>query len=109
MNAISPRDAAAWLGTESGLTSKQIGRALGTGPRTAASWAAGSQVPPFRVARLLELHTLISGLEADSPEGRRRLLLSSGQGRSLFQAFVDGTPRGQQIHFPIPVLERLGI
>lgn len=109
MNAISPRDAAAWLGTESGLTSKQIGRALGTGLRAVTSWAAGTQVPPSLAPRLLELHALVSGLEATTPEGRRQLLLSSNQGRSLFQTFVDGTPRGQQIQFTIPVLERLGI
>lgn len=107
--ALGTAKAARQLISDSGLTANQIGRLLGGLGRAVHHWAAGSTPSPRIAARLLELHRLVFSLEADTPEGRRALMLDSSRNPSLFLQFQNETGRPQQIQFPVPVLERLGV
>ena len=99
---------ATWLLDESGLTVSQVGRAVGVSARTVHHWTAGAEPSGSAAERLLALRQLVEGLDAQTPAGRRAALLDSSAGASLFSLFLAGTPRAQQVHFPVPVAERLG-
>lgn len=105
----TPSESAAGLLAESGLTANQLGRLTGVAGRTFQYWASGSTPSSGDAKRLAELHDLVAGLPAATPPQRRALLLDSANGQSLFHRFYAATPRAQQIQFPVPLLERLGI
>lgn len=105
---IDPVKAARQLVRESGLTAAQIGRLTGVTGRAVANWAAGSTPSPRRTDRIRALHELVFSLDASDPTERRRLMLTSVQGPSLFWQFQDETVRPQRIQYPVPVMERLG-
>lgn len=100
---------ATWLLAEAGLTMNQLGRCLGVVGRTVHSWAHGTTPSPRDAERLSELHQLVRGLPAETPEGRRALMLASSNGASLLHRFTAGTPRAQRIQFSIPLIERFGL
>lgn len=107
--ALSTATAAKQLLSGSGLTANQIGRLMGGLGRAVHHWASGSTPSPRMAGRLLDLHRLVFSLDADTPEGRRAIMLDSSRHPSLFLQFQNETGRPQQIQFPVPVLERLGV
>lgn len=98
-----------WLLTESGLTASQVGRAVGVSARTVHHWRTGAEPSPAASERLKALQRLVEGLDVTTPAGRRAELLDSSAGASLFAVFRADVPHAQQIHFPVPVIERLGL
>lgn len=100
---------AAWLLAESGLGTSQLARAAGVSVRTFQSWSEGSLVPRPNWDRLTALHELVSALPEETPEGRRRVLLSGQTGRSLFQQFLDNQPRATLIHPALTGRQQLGL
>lgn len=97
------------LKEKSGLTAEQLGRLMGVSRRSIHNWAAGASISATREERVRQLGLLVFGLPADTPEERRALLLDSSTGASLFRQFADADTLHQQIQFPIPVDERLGL
>lgn len=97
------------LKVESGLTADQLGRLLGVSKRSIHNWAAGTTIAPAHEARLRELEMLVFSLSADSPEERRKILLDSSNGPSIFKQFAAKADAPQKIKFGVPVEERLGL
>lgn len=99
----------ATLKVESGLTADQLGRLLGVSRRSIHNWAAGTAIAPAHEERLRELEMLVFSLSADSPEERRKILLDSSNGPSIFKQFAAKAEAPQKIKFDVPVEERLGL
>jgi hypothetical protein len=97
------------LKAESGLTADQLGRLLGVSRRSIHNWAAGTVIAPAHEERLRDLERLVFSLPAHSPEERRRLLLESSNGPSIFRQFAAKADAPQRIKFGVPVEERLGL
>lgn len=92
----------------SGLTANQVARCFNTIPRTLHSWITNG-VPERYETLVNNVYTVISELPATTPEERRRLLLDSSQGKSLYRDLCDQAPRNQRIQYPLPVTQLLGI
>lgn len=92
----------------SGLTANQVARCFNTSPRTLYSWIANG-IPARYEALVNNVYTMVSRLPVDTPEARRRLLLDSSQGKSLYYELCDQAPRNQRIQYPLPVTQLLGI
>lgn len=97
------------LKVESGLTADQLGRLLGVSRRSIHNWAAGTAIAPVHEERLRDLELLVFSLSADSPEERRKMLLDSSNGPSIFKQFASRSDAPQRIKFGVPVEERLGL
>ena len=98
----------AWLIAESGLSVSQVARAIGFTPRAVHGWASELMQPPREAAqRLRAFQELVSGLGLATPGARRAAMLDSSAGPSPFAQFLAGAPDLAQIHFPVPVAERL--
>lgn len=97
------------LKVESGLTADQLGRLMGVSRRSIHNWAAGTAIAPVHEERLRELEMLVFSLSAGSPEERRKILLDSSNGPSLFKQFAAKADAPQRIKFGVPVEERLGL
>lgn len=97
------------LKTASGLTTDQLGRLLGVSRRSIHNWAAGTAIAPAHEERLRDLELLVFSLPADSPDERRKLLLDSSNGPSMFKQFAAKADAPQRIRFDVPVEERLGL
>lgn len=78
----------------SGLTIDQIGRIFGVSRRSVHNWMRGRRMSPPNEERLAELLAQVRDLPSDTPEGRRRILLSSKNGRSLLNHWVLSAPQG---------------
>lgn len=100
--------AARQLLTESGLTAAQLGRLTGVTGRAIHHWASGSAPNARQLGRLRSLHWLVFSLNAQTPEGRRALMLDSSAGPSRFQVFREASGHNQRIQYSIPVIERTG-
>jgi len=112
---MTERNAVKELVEMSGLSRNQISRALGTSERNVSSWILDGG--PFmrstpaaditaRAEELIERFSTIPG----SSEDRRRGLLSSRNGPSIFHQAVDEIPEGEILHVrPFSVSEMLGI
>lgn len=107
--AADPSAIVANLKVESGLTADQLGRLLGVSRRSIHNWVAGTAIAPAHEERLRELELLVFSLSADSPEERRKLLLDSSNGPSIFKQFAAKVDAPQKIRFGVPVEERLGL
>jgi|GEM_PF-5212283 len=94
------------LKDDSGLTADQVGKMLGVTRRSVHNWAAGATIAPKHEARLKQLHELVFGLTAATPDERRELLLDSADGPSLYRQFSEGTNRAIRVEYPVPVNER---
>lgn len=81
----------------SGLTIDQIGRIFGVSRRSVHNWMKGSRMSSPNEERLAELLAQVRDLPSDTPEGRRRILLSSKNGRSLLNQWVLSAPQGEVI------------
>ena len=92
--------------TDSGLTTNQVGRALGFNLRRAL---AGGDIPAADVARKRAFRELVDSLTASTPQARASVLLDSSRGQSLFSEFASAAPTMQRISFGVPVEERLGL
>ena len=97
------------LKNDSGLTIDQIGRALGVSKRSVYNWSKGATVSPLKEARIRDLNNLVFSLDADSPSERRRLLLNSSHGPSIYKKFLDSGKKNQQIQYSVPVREIFGL
>lgn len=97
------------LKNDSGLTINQIGRALGVSKRSVYNWSKGATVSPLKESRIRDLNNLVFSLDADSPSERRRLLLNSSRGSSIYKKFLDSGKQNQQIQYSIPVREIFGL
>ena len=95
--------------TDSGLTINQIGRALGVSKRSVYNWSKGASVSPLKESRIRDLNNLVFSLNADSPSERRRLLLDSSHGTSIYKKFLDSGKKNQQIQYSVPVREIFGL
>lgn len=71
----------------SGLTADQIGRLFGVSRRSVQNWVAGTPMAATHEERLSRL-TMVVAATGSSPEERRRKLLSSASGVSLFHQLV---------------------
>lgn len=85
------------LRTVSGLTADQLGRLFGVTRRSVQNWVAGGQMASFHEERLSHLYTVVLNAGA-SPEERRKKLLSSANGKSLFHQLLAELEQG-------PILE----
>jgi hypothetical protein len=94
------------LKIESGLTAEQLGAVFGVTRRSIHNWAAGSPLSEAREIEVRRFSKLVFGLTAGSPSERRRLLLDSSSGRSLYKQFVDDGRRAQRVLYNLPVVER---
>lgn len=97
------------LKNDSGLTINQIGRALGVSKRSVYNWSKGAPVSPLKESRIRDLNNLVFSLDADSPSERRRLLLDSSHGTSIYKKFLDSGKKNQQIQYSVPVRELFGL
>lgn len=94
------------LKDESGLTADQIGKMLGVTRRSVHNWAAGAAIAAKHQVRLEQLHNLVFGLTAATPDERRDLLLDSVTGPSLYRQFAESTARAVRVQYPVPAIER---
>ncbi|MBE3079420.1 helix-turn-helix domain-containing protein [Clavibacter michiganensis] len=94
----------------SGLTADQIGRALGVSRRSVQNWLAGNAVASFHEESVSRLLSVISGLPAHNADERRKLLLSSRGGTSLFHQFAESQSVSPTLQaLPQSVSERLAL
>jgi len=96
------------LKSESGLTADQLGRLLGVSRRSIYNWAAGGPIAAAHEEKVRELELLVFTLPASTPDERRRQLLDSSNGPSLFKQFAAKSSTPQRIKYGVPVEERLG-
>lgn len=97
------------LVTLTGLTHRQISRLVGCTVRQVAEYCAGAEPSDQHRARVQRLLTAIEPL-ADAPDARRRALLASNGGRSLFHRLVAENPTDQVMHVPaLTAREQLGV
>jgi hypothetical protein len=110
---MTERNAVKELLEMSGLSKNQISRALGTSERNVWGWVTDTELitpAPDRITaraeKLIERFSAIPG----SSEDRRRGLLASSKGRSVFHKAVDEIPESKPIHVrPFTVSEMLGL
>lgn len=92
----------------SGLTAKQVARCFNIVPRTLQSWQTFG-IPARYEALVHNMYAVITGLSVDTPEERRRLLLDSSQGKSLYRQLCDQSPQNQQVQYQLTAREQLGL
>jgi hypothetical protein len=102
----TPQDTLRRVIADSGLTTVQVGRALGFNTRRAL---AGFDIAAADLVRIHAFRELVDSLSASTPAGRASLLLDSSRGQSLFSEFASAAPTMQRIRFGVPVEERLGL
>jgi hypothetical protein len=111
---MTERNAVQELLEMSGLSKNQISRALGTSERNVSSWVLDGgpfvrSTPAEITARAEELIERFSAI-AGSSEDRRRGLLASSKGPSMFHKAVDEIPEGEVLQVrPYSVKDMLGI
>lgn len=97
------------LWKESGLTKSQVARLFGFSERTVYTWIANNSVPAREEERLASLITRIIPLGGTGDE-RRRALLKSSEGTSLFHQMVNEIPKAQVIQSSdLSVRDKLGV
>lgn len=98
----------AQLRKDSGLTATQIGRLFGVSRRSVQNWIAEAPMAPQHQERLSVVLSQILPL-GTTPEDRRKRLLSSSNGTSLFHRLVNEIPKDvvMQTH-ALSVGDRLG-
>lgn len=72
----------------SNLTADQLARLFDVSRRSVQNWISGAQMAASHEERLSHLTSVITAV-ATSPEERRRKLLSSANGMSLFHQLID--------------------
>ncbi|WIE81272.1 hypothetical protein [Curtobacterium sp. MCSS17_016] len=93
----------------SGLSRRQVARAVGCGERTLAGYAQGRAPTEAHQTRIDRVTAAISPI-GNNPQERRRAILASGNGPSLLHRLIGENPTAQVIHTSaLTVRERLGI
>lgn len=92
----------------SGLSLTQIARCFNTAPRTVLSWSHNG-VPNKHTNAVQHMFEVVSKLPADTAFERRSLLLDSSHGKSIFHTLCEQAPKDQQIQFPTPATQQLGL
>ncbi len=106
---VSAGSTVAGLRDISGLTSDQIGRLFGVSRRSVQNWVAGAPMASIHEERLAHLYSVV--LECgNSPEERRKKLLSSARGMSLFHQMIGELQRGPVLEPPaVSTRDALGV
>ena len=90
------------------LSVGQVARLLDVSARQAAGWVHGDAIPDHITVRLNDLLNVIEPL-GENPAARRRAVLNSSRGRSVFHQLIAEHPQMQVIHYQaISVRDRLG-
>jgi DNA-binding transcriptional regulator YiaG len=85
------------LRDRSGLTASQIARLFGVSRRAVNHWMAGRPMTLEHEERLSVLFAIMHGLPGSDPEARRRQLLDSSAGPSLFHRLLEQAPTAETI------------
>ncbi|WP_277959302.1 helix-turn-helix domain-containing protein [Frigoribacterium faeni] len=104
-----PSDTVAALRESTGLTADQLGRLFGVSRRSIQSWVAGGPMAAPHQERLSVLLARVAQLGPDTP-ARKKALLSSSNGPSLFHRFVSEIQKDAILQFSsLTVRDRLGV
>lgn len=83
----------------SGLTADQIARLFGVSRRTIQNWVAGGAMASGHEERLAHLYAVVLA-NGQTPEERRKKLLSSAGGMSIFHQLIGELQRGAVLEPP---------
>lgn len=93
----------------SGLTADQIARLFGVSRRTVQNWVAGGPMASVHEERLAHLYSVVLA-SGRTPEDRRKKLLSSSGGMSLFHQLIGELERGPVLEPPaLSARDALGV
>jgi hypothetical protein len=85
----------------SGLTWGQLAKLFGVSRRAIHLWASGGRMNSAHSERLNEILSVVRGIETDTGEQRREILLApQADGRSLYESLLQGLSKTRGVNAP---------